>query len=317
MPKIAILDDYQNIALTMADWTALGSSAEVTAFNDHQDDEDAIAKRLADFDVVCVMRERTPMTRGLLTKLPKLRLLVTTGARNASIDMQAAADRGITVCHTRGKMHPTPELTWGLILALARHIPFEHGQMQKGKWQTTVGRTLHGSTLGLLGLGRLGSQVAHYGKAFGMNLIAWSQNLTEEKAAEQGAKRVEKEELFRQADFISIHLVLSERSRGLVSKPELSLMKPTAYLVNTSRGPIVDEEALLVALREKVIAGAGLDTYGTEPLPADHPMRGLDNVVLTPHLGYVTEDTMDVFYKDTVENIKAWMDGNPIRVIGP
>lgn len=317
MPKIAILDDYQHIALTMADWTALGSSAEVTVFNDHQKDEDAIAKRLADFDVVCVMRERTPMTRSLLTRLPKLRLLVTTGARNASIDMQAAADQGITVCHTRGKMHPTPELTWGLILALARHIPFEHGQMQKGKWQTTVGRTLHGSTLGLLGLGRLGSQVAHYGKAFGMNLIAWSQNLTEEKAAEQGAKRVEKDELFRQADFISIHLVLSERTRGLVSKPELSLMKPTAYLVNTSRGPIVDEEALLAALQEKVIAGAGLDTYGTEPLPSDHPMRGLDNVVLTPHLGYVTEDTMDVFYKDTVENIKAWMDGAPIRVIGP
>ena len=317
MPKIAVLDDYQHIALTMADWTALGSSAEVTVFNDHEADESALARRLADFDVICVMRERTPMPRTLLERLPNLRLLVTTGARNASIDMEAATEKGITVCHTRGKKHPTPEMTWGLILALARHIPFEHGQMQKGKWQTTVGRTLNGSTLGLLGLGRLGSQVAHYGKAFGMNLIAWSQNLTEERAAEQGAKRVEKDELFSQADFISIHLVLSERTRALVGKHELGLMRPTAYLVNTSRGPIVDEDALVAALQEKVIAGAGLDTYGTEPLPADHPLRSLDNVVLTPHLGYVTEDTMEVFYKDTVENIKAWMDGRPVRVLNP
>ena len=251
----------------------------------------------------------------MIEALPNLKLIATTGMRNAAIDMAACQDRGIAVTGTSGSATPTPELAMGLILSLARSIPQEGRGMRQGLWQTTVGRSLNGATLGLLGLGKLGQQVAGYARAFNMNLIAWSQNLTAERAAEHGATLVDKATLFRDSDFISIHLVLGERTRGLVGAADLALMKPTAYLINTSRGPIVDETALLKALQEQTIGGAGLDVYGTEPLPADHPIRTLDNAVLTPHLGYVTEDTYRIFYGQTVECIRAWMAGNPVRVI--
>ncbi|MFN4088709.1 MAG: D-2-hydroxyacid dehydrogenase family protein [Alphaproteobacteria bacterium] len=315
MPRVAILDDYQDVARTMADWTSLPPGFEVTVFNDHVSEPAALARRLADFEVVCIMRERTPFPRAVFAQLPKLGLLVTTGMRNLSVDMAAAAAHGVTVCGTRGTTPPTPELAMGLILALARHIPFEHQAMRQGRWQTTIGRSLHGATLGLLGVGRLGSYVAKLGKAFGMEAIGWSQNLTAEKAAEQGVRRVDRDELFASADFLSIHLVLGDRSRGLVGAADFARMKPTAYLVNTSRGPIVQQDALIAALTERRIAGAGLDVYDTEPLPADHPLRRLDNVVLTPHLGYVTDDTYRLFYADTVECVAAWAKGAPVRVI--
>lgn len=315
MTKIAVLDDYQDVARKFGDWNSLPAGADVTVFNDHVADEAKLVERLRDFEIVCVMRERTPFPRSVFDKLPKLKMLVTTGARNASVDTKAAADHGVTITTTRGTSAPTPELAWALILALSRHIPFEHRAMQEGRWQTTVGRALYGSTLGLLGLGRLGTWTAKIGQAFGMKTIAWSQNMTDEQAAKEGVTRVEKDALFRDSDVLSIHYVLSDRSRGLVGARELGLMKPTAYLVNTSRGPIVDEEALVAALKAKQIAGAGLDTYGVEPLPADHPFRKLDNVVLTPHLGYVTEDTYKVFYPETVENVAAWMKGAPVRVL--
>jgi phosphoglycerate dehydrogenase-like enzyme len=314
MVKIAVLDDYQGVALSKADWGSI-PGGEVTVFRDNLVEPEALARRLADFEIVCLMRERTPMPRPVFERLTKLKLLITTGARNASVDMQAAADHNVTVSGTRGTQPPTAELTWALILACMRQVAFEDRAMRRGQWQSTVGRTMAGATLGLLGLGRLGSYVAKIGKAFDMNLIAWSQNLTEAKAAEAGARLVAKDELLRTADVVTIHLVLSDRSRGLVGARELGLMKPTAYLINTSRGPIVDEAALVQALRQRRIAGAGLDVYDREPLPADHVLRGLDNVVLTPHLGYVTEDTYSVFYPDTVENIKGWLAGNPVRVI--
>ncbi len=317
MIRIAVLDDYQNVARRFADWNTLSPGASVTVFNDHVADQARLVDRLRDFEVVCAMRERTPFPRAVLEALPNLRMLVTTGARNASFDMAAATELGIVVTYTGGTNHPTPELTWALILALFRQIPVEHRNVVEGRWQTTIGRSLHGATLGLVGLGRLGEQVAHVGKAFGMQLIAWSQNLTEQRAAECGARRVDKEELFRTADVATVHLVLSGRSRGLIGAPELALMKPTAYLVNTSRGPIVDEKALLTALRERRIAGAGLDVYDVEPLPTDHPFRSLDNVVLTPHIGYVTDDTYRIFYGNMVENIRTWMAGGSVRVLNP
>lgn len=315
MPRVAILDDYQNVALKMADWSALPAGYEVTVFNDHVADQTALVRRLADFEIVCIMRERTPFPAEVFAALPRLKLLVTTSGRNLSVDMAAAKAHGVTVCGTRGAVHPTPELAIGLMLSLARNIPSEHRAMQEGRWQSTIGRSLNGATLGLLGVGRLGGYVARLGRAFGMEPIGWSQNLTAEKAAEQGVRRVEREELFAQADFLSIHLVLGDRSRGLVGAKDLARMKPSAYLINTSRGPIVQQDALIAALRERRIAGAGLDVYDVEPLPADHPLRSLDNVVLTPHLGYVTEDTYRIFYGDTVESIAAWAAGNPVRVI--
>jgi phosphoglycerate dehydrogenase-like enzyme len=315
MTRLAILDDYQNVALGLAQWDSLGSGVTVQAFHDTLSDPDALARRLGDFEIIVAMRERTPFRRPLLERLDKLKLLVTTGMRNASIDLKAAAERGVLVCGTEVLTPPTVELTWGLILAIARHIPREDQGMRNGQWQSTVGVDLQGRTLGLLGLGRLGSRVADIGEAFGMRVIAWSQNLTEERAKSFGAERVEKQELFRRADFLSIHMVLSSRTRGLVDSPEFAVMKPTAYLINTSRGPIVNEPALIAALESRKIAGAALDVYDQEPLPADHVLRRLDNVVLTPHLGYVTEDDYRVMYPQALEDVRAFLDGHPIRIV--
>jgi D-3-phosphoglycerate dehydrogenase len=316
--RCAVLDDYQNVALRMAEWSALRPDVEVTIFNKRLGDADTVIAALKDFEIVCVMRERTPLPRKIIEALPKLKLIVTTSGRNASIDMKAAAERGIPVCGTRAGPHHTAELAFGLILDLARSISFEDARMKAGEpWQTTIGRELHGSTLGILGLGKLGSRVAGFGRAFGMTVLAWSPNLTPEKAKEGGAEYASKEELLQQSDFVSIHLVLGDRSRGLIGAAELALMKPTAYLVNTSRGPIVKEADLIEALRRKTIAGAGIDVYDTEPLPREHPLRTLPNVVLTPHLGYVTEQMYRIFYGDTVEDIRAFVDGAPVRVIAP
>jgi phosphoglycerate dehydrogenase-like enzyme len=312
--RIAILDDYQNAAMASADWSSI-PDAEVTTFTDHLDDIETLAERLRGFDVIVAMRERTPFPRALLERLDVLRLLITTGARNATFDMAAAKERGITVAGTRGTSSPTAELAWGLIIALARHIPAEDAATRSAQWQTTLGIGLEGRTLGVVGLGNLGGRVARVGNAFGMDVIAWSQNLTAERAAECGAMLVAKDELLSRADFVSIHLQLSDRTRGLIGERELAVMRRDAYLVNTSRGPIVEEAALIAALESSQIAGAGLDVFDREPLPLDHPLRHARNVVLTPHLGYVTKETYDIFYGDAVEDIRAWAAGSPVRVI--
>jgi phosphoglycerate dehydrogenase-like enzyme len=315
--RIAILDDYQHVAMTMADWSALLPDCELVVFDRNLATEDEAARALADFDVLCLLRERMPMPRTLIERRPTLKLIVVTGAHNRTLDLAAAKERGITVSHTRGgdSQYATPELAWGLILSLMRHIPQEHQRMREGGWQETVGTALHGRTLSILGLGRLGSRMASIGRAFGMEVLAWSQNLTAERAEAAGAALVAKDELFARADVLTIHLVLGERSRGLVGAAELQRMKPSAVLVNTSRGPIVDEAALIAALERPDIRGAGLDVYDREPLPPDHPLRRLGNVVLTPHLGYVTEGTYRMFYADTVEAIAAWRAGTPVRLL--
>ena len=314
--RVAILDDYQDVARRLADWKSL--PADVAVFRDHLSDESQVAARLADFDVVVAMRERTPFPRSLFERLPRLRLLVTTGMRNASIDLRAAADRGVVVSGTAGLPSPTAELTWALILALVRHVPREDRATRDGRWQETLGTTLKGRTLGVLGLGQLGSRVARVGKAFEMDVIAWSQNLTAERAAAVGATLAgSKDELLTRADIVTIHLVLSERTRGLLGARELGLLRPTAYLVNTSRGPIVDESALIATLRAGRISGAGLDVYDEEPLPLDHPLRGLPNTVITPHLGYVTEETYQIFYSEALEDIRAFLANAPVRVLSP
>jgi phosphoglycerate dehydrogenase-like enzyme len=317
MKRVAILDDYQNVALEYADWSVLDGRVQVTSFTDHITDEDALVERLVDFPIVVAMRERTPFPRSVIERLPNLELLVTTGPFNAAIDIHAAAERGVVMSGTGGVGFNTSELTWALILACARHIPTEDRNIKTGGWMTTVGTDLHGHTLGLLGAGRLGGAVARVGAAFGMNLIAWSQNLTDERAAEIGATRVERDELFARSDVLTIHLVLSDRTRGLVGERELELMKPSAILVNTSRGPIVDEMALADALTKRRIRAAGVDAYSIEPLPADHRFRTLDNMVCTPHLGYVSEDGYRVFFGDIVEDIVAYLDGAPVRTIEP
>jgi phosphoglycerate dehydrogenase-like enzyme len=317
MKRAAILDDYQGVGLAYGDWSEVAGEVEPVPFRDHAASDDALVERLADFEIVVAMRERTAFPRSVLEQLPKLELLVTTGPFNAAIDIDAAAELGIAVCGTGGAIFNTSELTWALILACARHITTEDHNVKSGGWMTTVGTDLHGKTLGLCGAGRLGGIVGGVGKAFGMNLIAWSQNLTDERAGEIGATKVDKETLFRDADVLSIHLVLSDRTRGLVGAPELSLMKPSAILVNTSRGPIVDELALADALRSGRLRAAGIDVYETEPLPADHPFRGLDNMVCTPHLGYVTEDCYRIFYGDVVDDIAAYLAGTPIRLVQP
>jgi len=315
--RVALLDDYQGVALSMADWKSLPAGTEVVAFKDHLADEGALAPRLADFDIIMVLRERTPFPRTLLERLPKLKLLITAGMRNASIDMKAAAERGVLVCGTSGLPYPTAELAWGLILSLVRRIPAEDRATREGRWQTSLGLGLNGKTLGVLGLGTLGSRVARVGRALEMKVLAWSQNLTAERAAAEDAMLVAKDDLLAHSDVVSIHLVLSERTRGLIGARELGLMKRSAYLVNTSRGPIVDEAALIRALGDGTIAGAGLDVFDEEPLPPDHPFRRLASAVITPHLGYVTEETYRVFYGQAVEDIKAYLDGTPLRVLRP
>jgi phosphoglycerate dehydrogenase-like enzyme len=317
MTRVAILDDYQDIARRMADWASLPAGTELAVFADHLSDPGAMAARLADFDAVVAMRERTAFPRGLLERLPRLKLLVTTGMRNASIDVAAAVERGIVVCGTAGLPYPTAELTWGLILALARHIAVEDRATREGRWQVSCGVGLNGKTLGVIGLGGLGSRVARIGRAFEMDVIAWSQNLTAARAAEVGAALVSRDDLLARADVVSVHLVLGERTRGLLGARELARMKRTAYLINTSRGPIVDEAALVAALRQGTIAGAGLDVYDDEPLALDHPLRRLPNTVITPHLGYVTEETYRIFYGQALEDVKAWLAGQPVRVLRP
>jgi phosphoglycerate dehydrogenase-like enzyme len=306
--KVAVLDDYQGVALQLADWSALRTRAEVTVFNDHLASADAVVERLLPFDVVCVMRERTPLRRAVIERLPTLKLIASTGKRNASIDADAANERGIAVVHTSYTSTPTVELTWALILAGARHLVSEHASLRSGGWQRSIGDDLAGKTLGILGLGSIGSQVAKVGLAFGMQVIAWSQNLTAQMATVAGAKLVSKQNLLREADVVSIHLVLSARTQGLIGAPELSLMKPTARLVNTSRGPLVEEAALLSALANRLIAGAAIDVFDTEPLPPEHPYRHTDNLLATPHIGYVSRGLYERFYGDTVANIVAWLD---------
>jgi phosphoglycerate dehydrogenase-like enzyme len=313
--KVAVLDDYQGAALQMADWSALKGRADVTVFRDHLSDPAAVVERLRPFDVVCVMRERTPLPGSILEQLPNLKLIASTSVRNASIDLAAAKERGITVCGTRYSAHGATEMTWALILAMIRNVPAESASMRSGGWQVSVGGDLQGRTLGVLGLGRIGSRVGEIGRAFGMEVIAWSQNLTRERAEERGARRVSKEDLFRGADILTIHLILSGRTRGIVGATELGLMKPAAYLVNTSRGPLVDEGSLIEALERRRIAGAALDVYDIEPLPDPHPFRSMDNVLATPHAGFVTRGTYELFYGDTVENITAWLEGSPVRVM--
>jgi phosphoglycerate dehydrogenase-like enzyme len=307
-PKIAVLDDYQGVALELADWSAVTARADVDVFRDHLADADAVAARLLPYDIVCVMRERTPLGAALIERLPNLKLIVSTGPRNASIDSKAAAARGVAVAHTGYFGSPTVELTWALILAGARHLVAEANAVRSGGWQHTIGDDLSGKTLGIIGLGHIGSQVAKIGAAFGMRLLAWSQNLTAEKAAAAGATLVSKEELLRQADIVSVHLVLSERTRGLIGAAELAMMKRSARLVNTSRGPIVAEAALVAALETGQIAGAAIDVYDVEPLPPDHPYRNLGNLLATPHIGYVSRGLYERFYRDTAANIMAWLD---------
>lgn len=312
--RCAILDDYQNVALDLADWSRVKKDAEIKVFNEPLGGK--AIETLRDFSILCLMRERTLFDRKTIEALPNLKLLVTSGMRNAAIDLKAAAERNIPVCGTESLGTPTAELVFGLMLELTRKIGFEHARLKAGAlWQSTVGIELAGKTLGILGLGKLGTRVAEIGKAFGMNVIAWSQNLTEEKAGDAGAKRVSKEELFRQSDFITIHTQLSERTRGVVGAAEFSLMKPSAYLINTSRGPIVEEKALIAALREKKIAGAGIDVYDVEPLSLDHPLRKIESAVITPHLGYVTVEGYSRFYSQMAEDVRAWLDGKPIRLI--
>jgi phosphoglycerate dehydrogenase-like enzyme len=305
--RVAILDDYQDVALTMADWSQVAERATITVFNDHLADPDAVVQRLAPFDVVCVMRERTPLTREVIERLPRLKMIASTGPFNASVDVDAAKERGIYVSGTGGYVESTIELTWALILTAARRITDEAASVRAGGWQRSVGLQLGGSVLGVLGLGRIGGRVAQIGKSFGMDVIAWSTNLTPQAADEAGVSYVSKEELFSRADVLTIHLKLSERSHGLVGADELALMKPTALLVNTSRGPIVDESALVDALRSRRIDGAGLDVFDIEPLPAGHPLRSLDNVVATPHIGYVAEQVYRVFYGESAAKIARWL----------
>jgi phosphoglycerate dehydrogenase-like enzyme len=306
--KVAVLDDYPNIALQIADWSAVRRHAEITVFNDHVADSSAVVARLHPFDVVCVMRERTPLTREVLEKLPNLRLIASTGPRNAAIDSKTAGDLGIAVTMTGYDSTPTIEFTWSLILASMRGLDREVASLRRGGWQTGLGANLRGRTLGVLGLGNVGGEVARIGAAFGMKVIAWSQNLTADKAHAVGATLVDKQTLFRDADIVTVHVVLSHRTNGLVGAAELALMKPSARLVNTSRGPIVDEPALIEALQARRIAGAAIDVFDIEPLPADHPFRKLENVLATPHIGYGTEDLYRIFYGDVVSSIARWLE---------
>jgi D-3-phosphoglycerate dehydrogenase len=316
MIRAALLDDYQNVALRYADWSPVVKDIELTVFNRPFANEAEAISALQGFAIIAGMRERTPFPRAVIEALPDLKLLITTGARNNSFDLKAAAERGVTVCGTGGVGSPTAGIVFGLMLELTRKIGFENARMKAGEpWQVTIGQDLEGLTLGIVGLGKLGQRVAAIGKAFGMKPMAWSQNLTPEKAEEAGATFASREDLFAQSDIVSIHLVLSERSRGLIGAADIARMKPTAYFINTARAPIVDQAALLKALTDKKIAGAGLDVFDVEPLPLDSPYRKFDNVVLTPHLGYVSEQNYRRFFADIVADIRAWLDGKPIRTM--
>lgn len=320
MTRIAILDDYNNVALSMADWSAVQARCRVDVIDRALAVPEEAARVLAPYDVLCHLRERTAMPRVLIEALPNLKMMTITGSSHRTLDMTAASECGVLVCGAvdrPGGGHGTPELVFGLMLALARKIVREDHNIRAGRWQSTIGITLNGKTLGVLGLGKLGTRVARIGAAFGMKVIAWSPNLTHERAAAAGALLVSKNELFEQSDFLSLHIVLSDRTTGIVGAPELTLMKRNAFLINTSRGPLVDEAALLECLREKRIAGAGLDVYHHEPMGKGHPLYALDNTVLTPHLGYVVEESFRPYYEDTVESILAWLDGKPVRVANP
>ncbi|MDO7925299.1 D-2-hydroxyacid dehydrogenase family protein [Pseudomonas sp. KFB-139] len=311
---IAVLDDWQDVARDVVDWSVLAPIGEVSFLHDFPADTATMVQRLQGFEIICVMRERTLFDEALLSQLPRLKLLVTGGMRNAAIDIKAAKRLGIEVCGTESYKHAAPELTWALIMGITRNLVAEANSLREGKWQVGLGSDLHGKTLGILGLGSIGKWIARYGQAFGMNVIAWSQNLTAEAAAESGVTYVSKRELFKQADVLSVHLVLSDRSRGLVDAEALACMKPSAYIVNSSRGPIIDEAALIATLQQRRIAGAALDVFDIEPLPAEHPFRTLDNVLATPHIGYVTENNYRTFFSQMIEDIQAWHAGAPIRV---
>ena len=323
MTSIAILDDYARAALEVADWSPVQSKAEITVFDRHLSEDEA-AEALKNFEVLVTLRERMALPRTLIERLPKLRLITIIGMTLPNLDMDAATDHGVIVSHSNfgapafhAVVNATPELAWGLMIATVRHMTHESRRLHEGGWQSTTGLILAGKTLGLLGLGRIGKRMAEYAKVFGMEVIAWSQNLRAEAAAEVGVQRVEKDALFARADVLSIHLVLSDRTRGLVGARELQLMRPTAYLINTSRGPIVEEAALIEALQSRRIAGAGIDVYDGEPPPVDHPFRTMDNVTATPHLGYVTRETLHAFYSDSIEAVAAFLDGAPIRIANP
>lgn len=311
--QIAVLDDWQHVARDVVDWSTLNSVGKVHFLHDYPADTTTMIERLKGFEVICLMRERSTFDKALLQGLPKLKLLVTGGMRNAAIDLSAAKALGIQVCGTDSYKHAAPELTWALIMASTRNLLAEANSLRAGGWQVGLGGDLHGKTLGILGLGSIGQKVAKFAQVFGMRVIAWSENLTPERAAESGVTWVSKRELFEQADILTIHLVLSERSRGLVDAQALAWMKPSARLVNTARGPIVDEQALVHALRSGRLAGAALDVYTEEPLPADHPFRRLPNVLATPHVGYVSEQNYRQFYQQMIEDIQAWANGVPIR----
>lgn len=316
LKRLAILDDYQGVAMAMGPWERL-PNLEITVFRDTITDREALVRRLEPFDAILAMRERTPFPRALIERLPNLRLLVTTAARNRSIDAAACAERGIVFCGTPSFGDPTVDITWGLIIGLMRDLPRQEQALRAGRWQTSVGWGLEGRTLGVVGLGRLGGRVAKVAQAFGMKVIAWSQNLSGERAAEIGATRVDKATLFAEADVVTLHLILSDRSRGIVGAGDLARMKPTAYIVNTSRGPLIDQDALIAALESGRIAGAGIDVFDTEPLPAGHPLLAAPNTILTPHLGYVTQQNYRAYYEGCVEAIEAFNAGAPVRVIAP
>jgi len=317
MRKLAIIDDYEELALKFGDWDSLPEAIPIDVFKDHLGDESAIVDRLLPYEILVIMRERTPFPRSLIEKLSNMKLLVTTGPRNHSIDLAACSEKGIVVCGTESGKGAPAEHTWALILALLKSIPQADQATRMGRWGGAYTRELNGKTLGILGLGRLGTKVAQVGLAFGMRVIAWSQNLTESRASEVGALRVEKDELLTESDIISIHLILSDRTRGLIGARELRLMKPDAYIVNTSRGPIIQEKALIEALKAEKIAGAGIDVYDIEPLPQDHPFLTLTNTVITPHIGYVSRENFQTFFKQASEDVAAWLNGEPIRVLNP
>lgn len=318
--KLAILDDYQHVALKMADWSGIAKRCEIDVIDRPLGVPDEAAKVLAPYDIVCMLRERTAGPRSLIERLPNLKLLAITGSQHRTLDMAAATDHGVLVCHSTahaGAHQGTPELSIALMLAAVRHIPQEDKRTREGRWQSTLGIQVYGRTLGIVGLGKIGRKVARVAQALDMKVIAWSQNLTAESATEAGVTRVEKDELFARSDIISMHLVLGDRTHGIVGAHELSLMKPTAWIINTARGPLIDEAALIATLQQRRIAGAALDVFWQEPLPKNHPLLAMDNVVLTPHLGYVVEESYRAFYGDIVEAVTAWLDGKPIRMLNP